>query len=432
MPGREGGRRFGAGSRDLARYALTSGELGAVAAQTVMVALLPVLLARTTSSALWVGVAIGGEGAFALLFPFWAGTLSDRIPARLARRFGRRMVVVGGAALVLAGAVAMTPFVSGYWALAAVAFVAFAGLHAYLTPFWALLIDAVPEGRRGRVQGMRGVLRSAGLAYGLVAAGLLFGLWPPLPFLVAAALVLTTTALTWAAERASARWTEQRAFPAHGAWRALARNRPALWLLGADACWNASVDGIRPYCFLYAQRVLGTTVSQTSLGLALLVGSLAAGSWVVGRLGDRRDPARILELSSAALVLAFVAGFLVRDVRAALALAAVAGVSASAIMTLPYPLYSRLVGDAAAGEYTGIYVVSVTVGRIASPVLVGGAIDVSSRWLPRTGGYPVMWLVSAALAAGGWACIRRSRGATAAISLARRAAGRSSPSPARP
>ena len=233
----------------------------------------------------------------------------------------------------------MTPFLSGYWALAGAALVAFAGLHTYLTPFWALLIDAVPDARRGRVQGMRGLLRSVGLAYGLVGAGLLFALWQPLPFLVASALVLATTAVSWRAAHASD--TRLEAAPEQrrlgDTWRSLAANPAAAWLLGADACWNAAVDGIRPYFFLYARRVLGTSIPETSLGLLLLVSGLGVGSWVVGRLGDRFNRMRLLQLSSAALTLAFAAGFLARSVPVALAVAAAAGLAAAAIMTLPYP-----------------------------------------------------------------------------------------------
>jgi MFS family permease len=393
---------------ELHEYALTAGELGATAAQTVMVALLPVLLAAHAPSALWIGFAIGGEGVFALLLPFWSGALSDRLPPRLTRRFGRRMPVVGASALVLGGAVAATPFFASYWTLAAAAFVSFAGLHAYLTPFWALLIDVVPDGRRGRVQGVRGILRSAGLAYGLVGAGLLFAIWQPLPFLVAAAAVLATTGVTWAA--VLARRNEDaapRRAPLSDAWKALVRNRPAFWLLAADACWNASVDGIRPYFFLYARRVLGTSVAQTSLGLVLLVTGLGVGSWVVGRLGDRYDRLRILELASIGLALAFAAGFFARSIPVALAVAAGAGLAAAAVMALPYPLYAAMVGDKATGENTGLYVVSVTVGRVGAPLLVGGAVDLAARWMPRSNGYPVMWLLSAALAAGGWLCVRR-------------------------
>lgn len=394
--------------------ALTSGELGATAAQTVVVALAPVLLSRHTSSALAIGAAVGGEGIFAFLLPVWVGALSDRLSARRGSALGGRMTVVGGAALLLAAAVGATPFFRGYLPISAAALVSFAALHAFLTPFWALTVDAVPDERRARVQGTRGIFRAAGLAYGLVAAGLLFGIWPPLPFLVAGALVLGTTGLTALAARSFPPRGPRRATAVGEAWRALLRNRPALWVLAADACWNAAVDGIRPYVFLYAQRVLGTTIAQTSLGLMVLVGTLGAGSWVAGRLGDRHDRASLLWAASLGLAAAFAVGFAVRDLRAALVLAAVAGCAASFVMTLPYPLYAGLVGEEAAGQNTGLYVASVTVGRIGAPVLVGGAVDLAARVMPRTQGYPAMWLVAAALAAAGGLCVRQARAPRAA------------------
>lgn len=81
-------------------YGLTAGTLGSSAGQTVMVALLPVLLAEYAPSAVWIGFAIGGEGIFALLVPYWIGALSDHLPARLARRFGRRTLFQIGRAHV--------------------------------------------------------------------------------------------------------------------------------------------------------------------------------------------------------------------------------------------------------------------------------------------------------------------------------------------
>ncbi len=393
--------------RQLAEYALTSGELGAAGAQTVVVALLPVLLAKYAPSAIWIGFAIGGEGIFALLIPFWSGALSDRLS--VATRTNGRVVVVVAAALVMAASVVAAPFVRGYWPLAIAAFICFAGLHAYLTPFWALLIDAVPDERRGRVQGARGFFRALGLGYGLVAAGLLFSAWKPLPFVFAALLVLTTTAVSWAAAVAlGAKREPPRRAPLSDAWKAVLANRAALWLLLADAFWNAAFDGVRPYVFLYARQVLGTDVWQTSLGLVLLVTGLGAGSWLVGGLADRRGRARVLEVSSAAMAAALALGFLARSVPVALVIAAVAGVAAAGVMALPYPLYASLMGDEARGEQTGIFVTSVTIGRIAAPILVGGAVDVASRWMPRSHGYPAMWLVAGLLAACGSACIRRS------------------------
>jgi MFS family permease len=179
-------------------------------------------------------------------------------------------------------------------------------------------------------------------------------------------------------------------------------------MLLADACWNAAVDGIRPYFFLYASRVLGTSVAQTSLGLMLLVAGLGGGSFVMGRLGDRFDRMRLLRVSSVVLALAFGAGFFARSVPVALGVATLAGLGAAAIMTLPYPLFAGMMGDQAAGENTGLYVVSVTAGRIAAPLIVGAVIDLGALAWPSTHGYPFMWLVSAAFSVGGYLCVRRS------------------------
>src|SRR5690606_26542963 len=71
--------------RKLRQHGLTVGTLGSTAGQTVMVALLPILLAEYAPSAVWIGFAIGGEGVFALLVPYWIGALSDHLPQRLAR-----------------------------------------------------------------------------------------------------------------------------------------------------------------------------------------------------------------------------------------------------------------------------------------------------------------------------------------------------------
>lgn len=140
----------------------------------------------------------------------------------------------------------------------------------------------------------------------------------------------------------------------------------------------------------------------------MLVFCLGSGSWIVGHLGDRYDRMRLLQHASLALAIAFGVGFLVRGIGLALLVAAAAGLAASAIMTLPLPLYANLVGDQSSGENTGLYVVSVTIGRVFSPLLVGGAVDAVARFMPRTHGYPVMWLVSASLALAGWRCVHLS------------------------
>jgi MFS family permease len=396
-------------ARRLKEYGLAAGELGAAAGQTTIVVVLPLLLAQYASSAFWVGFAVGGEGIFALMVPYWIGLVSDRLPEPLVRRFGRRTFILIAAAPLMAASIALAPFLHGYWPIAAAGFVFFAALQSYLTPLWALMIDSVPNERRGSVQGVRGVFRALGLAYGLVAGGLLYSIWEPLPFVVAAALILVTTAITFAADRTGSDGDDD--VPAgtlSGTWRELRGNRPALWTLSANALWNGGIDGIRPYFMLFATIVIGITVAQASLVLVVLIVGVAIGSLVIGRLGDRFDRGRLLQLSGALLTIGMGAGLLVRNVFTASIILLAAGIGAAGLITLPYPYFAELVGDDNTGQYTGIFVLSVGLGRIFAPMLIGGAIDLGRAFMPAERGYPFMWIVAALFSAAGWFAIRRA------------------------
>ncbi|HEX6940851.1 MAG TPA: MFS transporter [Longimicrobiales bacterium] len=397
--------------RTIREYGITAGTLGSTAGQTVMVALLPILLAEYAPSAVWIGFAIGGEGVFALVVPYWIGALSDHLPHRLARRWGRRTLFLVATAPVMAAAMAVAPFVSGYWPLAGLAFAFFAAFHGYLTPLWALMVDAVPEARLGSVHGVRGALHAAGLAYGLVAGGLLFALWPPLPFLVGAALVLATTVVTlWAAPRpyASADADAPPTGEARTVWRELAARPDVRGFLVANALWTGAVDGVRPYIFLFAVAVLGLGTAETSVVLLMLVGGIGLGSVFLGRLGDLYGRARLLAAGALLAAVSMLLGVIVREPDGAVLLLLASGLGAAALIALPYPLFAALVGSEAIGRYTGLYVLSLGLARVAAPILVGVAIDLGQPLFPEFNGYPLMWPVAGLMALLGVIVLYRS------------------------
>lgn len=384
-------------------YGITAGTLGSTAGQTIMVALLPVLLADYAPSAIWIGFAIGGEGIFALLVPYWVGALSDHLPGRLARRFGRRTLFLFLMAPLMAASLAVAPFLEGYWQLAAIAFAFFSVFHGYLTPLWALMVDTVPDERWGRVHGVRGALHAGGLGYGLVASGLLYAIWPPLPFLLAALLILVTTGITIAVApsgevRGSGRGPEPHGGEGWGVWREL-QDRPDLRrFLIANALWTGAVDGIRPYVFLFAAVVVGINTAETSLILLLLVGGIGVGSVALGRMGDRYGRGRLLAAGALLTAVAMSCGVAIRDIPGALLLLLVSGIGAAALIALPYPLFAELVGGRAIGRYTGLYILSTGAGRVLAPVVVGAAIDLGKPLFPAFEGYPMMWPVAGVMA----------------------------------
>ncbi len=398
----------------LGEYALTAGELGAAAGQTVLVALLPVLIRKYASSTFLIGFAVGGEGLFALALPFVIGLMSDHLPQGLAHRFGRRSFFLLIAAPVMGATLGLLPFLSGYWLMTGVAFLFFAGLHTYMTPLMALMVDTVPDRKRARVQAVRSVYRAIGLAYGLVAAGLLFSIWKPLPFLLCGVLIALSTVATYWAERAIGEDRgsgEGRSIlgAIKNMWTEIRENRAASWLLAANALWNGAVDGIRPYFFLFATAVIGVSVATTSIGLIALVVSIGVSSVVLGKLGDEHDRGRLLEYGVALAVAAMLGGFFVRGPWSAVVMLLIAGVGAAAMMTLPYPLFASLMGEEEKGQYSGLFVITVSVGRIFAPMLVGAAVDLGRSFMPTYKGYPFMWLAAAVLAALGWLALWRTK-----------------------
>src|SRR5690606_11128971 len=169
------------------------------------------------------------------------------------------------------------------------------------------------------------------------------------------------------------------------------RKQPAVRrLLLANALWSGAVDESRPYVFLFAVTVLGITVAQASLVLEVLVAGLSNGAVAIGHLGDRYGRAWLLQSGSLVTGLAMMAGIAVRDVPGALLLLLASGVGAATLVALPYPLFAGIAGERSIGRYTGLYVLTLSLGRIIAPLVVGAGIDLGARLYPATQVYPLM------------------------------------------
>lgn len=404
------------------RYAVPAGELGAAGGQTLIAILLPVMLAPHAPSTFWIGAVIASEGLFALVVPYLAGAVSDSLPARF-HIFGPRRTLLTLATPVMATALVLIAFLDGFWPLAAAAVLYFLGLHAFSTPLRALSIDLTPESWWGRVQGALGAFHLGGVGYGLVAGGLLYAVWPPLPFLVVAALLLLLSPLTLlsahrllqadeAAERPGGERRQEGA-ALHKQelrfWRDLLRRPEARRFLVANVLWNAGTEGVRPFLFLFATVVLGIAIQTASLALIVFLVATAIGSVAVGRLGDRFGRSRLLLIGAIGTGLVMMPGFFVRDLSALIVLLIPAGLGAAALVSLPYPVFEEIAGEEDVGRSTGAFYASVGVARLTAPLLVGAAIDLAQGWLPAEEGYPIMWPVTGALVVlsavvfrGGW------------------------------
>jgi MFS family permease len=380
-------------------YGLTIGTMGSNAAQTLIIALLPVLLGRYTSSAALIGAVIGAEGLLAILVPYWIGYLSDHLPSAVARRFGRRALFLWVSAPLMTATLVAVPFIHGFWPLAAAGILFFAALQGFVTPLWALLIDAVPDERRARVQGVRGAFQALGLAFGLIVGGILFEIWEPLPFVVAGfVLILSTwfTVLSVPSDRGEE--------PTHApkkkgpVWRRLLKRPEVRWFLIANGLWNAAIDGIRPYIFLYAAAVFGISVGGTSGLLVFLLLGVGFGAVAVGRLSDIVGRARLLGISASLCGVAMLVAYIPRTSTGIIWLLAAAGLAAASFIALPFPVFAKLAGDEAPGRQTALFIVSVGVSRVVAPIIIGAVIDVGARFDSELGGYPLMWVAAGSMA----------------------------------
>jgi MFS family permease len=418
-------------SSPLQRYMMPTGEFGSAGGQTLIAALLPILLAPHAPSAFWIGAVIGSEGLFALVLPYVAGASSDSVSSRFRSALGRRAFLLALAAPPMALALVLLPFRDSFWTLAGTAVVYFVGLHLYSAPLRALLTDATPERRWGSVQGVLGAMHLAGVAFGLVGGGLLFSIWEPLPFVAGAGLLLVTTAVTLLAARAAGHAGGSNGREQDGAdgddadgagggewrireelhfWRELLRRRrPRRFLIG-NALWNAGIEGIRPYIFLFATVVLGVAVHTASLALIGFLVAAMLGSLVTGRLGDRYGRERLLVAGAVVTGITMLPGLFIRDLLPLILLLIPAGLGAAALVSLPYAAFEDIVENGDVGRSTGAFFASVGIARLVAPLLVGAAIDAGALLYPEEEGYPLMWPVAGALILAGALVLRTSRG----------------------
>jgi MFS family permease len=361
---------------------------GLALAVAVLTTYAPVLLGETTDSGAAIGLAIGGEGLFALFLPVLVGTISDRTHSRL----GRRLPYAVFAAPLLALPLVLLPFSSSYALTVALVSLFYVGYFVYYPPYQALFAELVPPSHHGRAQGAQGVARGLGLGAALVGGGFLLSLWAPLPFLLgAAAIVITTFALVRGVPHGDGRLPEP-ALPGPGVLRLLRERRDLRAFAVANGLWEFSFMGLRTFIVLYVVQGLGQSVTLASAVIGVVAVSYVLAAMVSGRLADRFGIVRVLRgatwIYGAGLLLA--AGMTtVAPLLVALPVVALAG---AVVMTLPYGLLMQLTPAGAEGAVSGLFNLSRAVGIVAGPIAVGAAIDLAAPLFPSTHGYGAMWV----------------------------------------
>jgi MFS family permease len=360
-------------------------------AMSVLTTYAPLLLGEATSSAGAIGLAVGGEGLFALFLPLVVGALSDRTRTRLGRRLPYALI----AAPLLALPLIVLPFAHSYAETVALVSLFFVGYFVYYPPYQALFAELVPGPRQGSAQGAQGVMRGLGLGAALVVGGLLLSVWTPLPFVLAAAALVLATAILVREVRARDALVldappERAVVPGVGR---LLRERPELRaFVAANALWELSFMGLKTFIVLYLVKGLDESVGTASAVIGVVAAMYVVAAAAAGRLADRLGVHRLMRgalwVYGAGLVLAAGAASL-GPLLVGLPLVALAG---AVVMTLPYGVLVRATPVGAEGAASGLFGFSRAVGAVLGPVAVGLAIDLAGPLFPATNGYGAMWL----------------------------------------
>jgi MFS family permease len=242
-----------------------------------------------------VGALIGGEGAFALVVPLAAGSVSDRLPPS---PLGRRFPFVLAGAPLAATALALLPFSSTTGLAGAAVLAFFVGYYIYYPPYRALYADLLPRALYARAQAGQAIARGAGLGFALLAGGLLLGFWQPLPFLIGAGILVATTVALLPVFRLQSRCRDSTLPYEAASLRTILRDSKLRLFAVVNALWEFSFAGLKSFIVLYVVRGLGRSPAVASAVIAVVAVAYVAGAPLAGWLADRYGLSRVLRLAS--------------------------------------------------------------------------------------------------------------------------------------
>lgn len=370
---------------------------GLALAITIVSTYLPVVLKDFTDSTTVIGLIIGGEGLFALFLPLLIGSWSDGVDTR----FGRRLPFLVVAAPVAAIALILMPLAPSLLAVAALALVFFVAYFAYYPPYRTLYPDLVPERMHGRAQSSQAIFRGLGLGLALVAGGVLLALWQPLPFVLAAVVLLAVTAVLVARVR-EPEAGEGRCLP-HGVRGTIqtvrdlvSEHRDIRSLLIANALWEFTLAALKSFIVLFLVVGLGQSLGVASLLIGVVAAASVVAAIVAGKLGDRHGLARVMRIALWVYGLGLLVPFFTQSAWLVAPVIPLIALGGAIVMTLPYGLLMGMMPTESHGAATGLYGFSRGLGVVLGPLLTGLAIDLMGPWLEATQGYAAMFLVASA------------------------------------
>jgi MFS family permease len=377
-------------------WILGLGAFGLAFSITTTAAYLPPLLARFTDSKTMIAAVLAAEGIFALTLPLVIGPWSDTFQTPL----GRRRPFMLAALWPMGFCLALIAFMPNIWTMTLIVLGFFSAYYVYEPPYRGLYPDVLNERMYGRSQGVQHIMRGIALGIALVGGGLLFHVWHPGPFLLAA--VVTTAAcgvpilLVHEEPGEGSRVFRGVRSYVRTSWSVFKEVPEVRRFLLANAAWEGTFAAMRTFVVLYITQGLGQSLSTSSAVLATVAVGYTMAAGGAGPLGDRFGLARVIFVASFVYGFGLLAAGLAQEWHnwyyGLILPVAVAG---GTVMTLAWALLFKLMPQQHRGAIAGLATTTKGLGLLVGPLVAGVMIDVTSPYLGKTQGYAALWPVCA-------------------------------------
>jgi MFS family permease len=347
-----------------------------------------------------IGAIIGGEGAMALWVPLIAGAWSDKLRSRI----GGRLPLLLAGSLPAAVALALVGFVHSLGLVAVMAAIFFGFYFVAYEPYRAMYPDLLSNETAGRSQSTQALARGVGTFCALVGGGLLLSIGRPLPFLLAAVILVAAVGsfslLILRRLGPDRRGDAQALSQVVRRLFELVKERPALRsYFVANALWEMSLAALKAFIVLYLTVGLHYKLASASLmigGAALVI---LVGAGAAGKLGDRFGRVLVVRIALVGYGLGFLALVFTTSRPVIVAAVPFVAIGGGSVMTMAYAILMPLMPEDEHGALTGFYSASRGVGITLGPILAGVLIAVTSGGPFRsTHGFQAMWIVCAGAA----------------------------------
>jgi MFS family permease len=372
-------------------WTLGLGAFGLAFSLTTTAAYLPPLLSRFTDSGGLIGAILGAEGVFALLISPVIGPWSDSFHTPLGRRRPFMLVALGpiGFSLLL------MPFMPNLWTTVVVVMTFFFAYYIFETPYRGLYPDVLSADSFGRSQGIQHIQRGIAIGVALVGGGLLFKLWKPSPFLLAAVLTTTACGLTILLVREDGghgRVFEGFAAYVRRSWHIFWEDGDVRRFLLANSAWEGTFAAARTFVVLYVIHGLHQSKVMSSAVLGAVAVGYVIAAIFAGRLGDRFGLARVIFFAS----FIYGSGYLVAGLAQQwhdwyFGLILPVSIAGGTVMTLAWGLLYKIVPEEHRGAVSGLATTTKGIGILVGAPIAGLAIDLARPYFHATDGYQVLW-----------------------------------------